>query len=263
MTAKDADNVNKSELVRVDEHTVKAVFKHYEFEREYLKADLSHKERQPDDTEYRSGVYNESAYGVQLSAKVEVLFGMYRVKDEEAHSQMDDHTVVYDIIKCGARHMNRDGDQRGYHKRREPRAVTGLKYGMALDLVIYQQEDAPQKQHCQNCVRGYEHKRYIAAEQADDIAASEQRSVQDSFFELTHNDPQSYMIYYQGKLRNHVLECREHQPDIASEAEVGDVAEIILHLLGQDLLHIYAVHLIRIADVAYHGVLILKSDGSE
>ena len=98
MTAEDRDHGDKAELIRIDEHTVKAILKNDELEPQDLKADLRHQERQSHDAQHRRAVHDEAADGIQLPAEVQMLFRMHRIEHEEAHRHMQQHDQIVRVI---------------------------------------------------------------------------------------------------------------------------------------------------------------------
>ena len=177
MTAHNRRHRREPERIGVVEQTGKAVLIHNKLQAEYGKADIRQQTRQTDDPQRCAGVHDKAAHGVQLTAEVEVLFGMDGIKDEEADRRVQQHDHVVQVIQHTAVEVQQDRHHAEEQKKHQPEAVTRPERGAAGKLAVNHQKNAPQEHDRQRRVSKNQHRRDITHEQTDNITAPEERSV--------------------------------------------------------------------------------------
>ena len=183
VTAKHSDHSRKRHLVGVHKQTGKAVFIDDELDAQKFKINAEHQQRQSCRAEHGGEIDDDAADIEQLVPKIELLFGVHRIKNEEANGNVQQERKIQKSI---VEHMQQQCHCRRHKKRYQPKAVARAQRGAACDLGIDDQKRAPNHHEHQHGIGGKMHVGNIAGEEANDIALPEQRFAQKRLFQICH-----------------------------------------------------------------------------
>ena len=131
MTAEHGDHSRKRHLVGVHKQTGKAVFIDDELDAQKFKINAEHQQRQSCRAEHGGEIDDDAADIEQLVPKIELLFGVHRIKNKEADGDVQQERKIQKSI---VEHMQQQCHCRRHKKRYQPKAVARAQRG-AVDLV--------------------------------------------------------------------------------------------------------------------------------